>query len=444
MFHRQRKEDGQEGPDRPGHLEPPLEFGERPTVVRPGRVPLDQRIEGQLGRPTAQGDHPPYHHGAPDAPEPCGQRRAAHPDEQDPADEPLLRESETKPRRQGGAQERPDANREEHQAEVPDRCGRTPQDVLTPHDAGGGTGGAARSIDRNALLAAPELERQEERREPDHRPEHADGRRRGPDALLAECGDLACGGPSFRHEHRRHPPCQAERERIADHRDPRRSSRSHQQSDSTQSGTEHAPHCAQHRQLGIRLDQLQLVADQRRHHGTLGDRVALLQHQQAEGQRKEQQAVKVGGHLPCDEPTPDDRYEDHSPAPAPDAVHQRSNQRCDHGKRGDGQDQVDSDAPPGCIRIDGEEDRAGQGHRDHGVRHGPDRMHPGESREGAHGAPVGRVGPIGGIGPREVGCHGSEATGRRSIRPLPDHPARMQTTPPGEAARRRRWPVRGG
>ena len=270
---------------------------------------------------------------------------------------------------------------------MPGRRCRTPQNILTAHDAGGRSGRTAGRVDGHALFATPELERQQECRKADDRPEHPDGSRRRPDSLLAECGHLTCAGPAGRHENGRHAPPHGKGDQVAEQRHPRWSSRPHQQCDTADPSAEHAPHSAQHRQLCVRRHQVQLVVDQGWHHGALGHGITLLEHQQAEGQREQQQAVEVGGHLPGNEPPTHDRDEDHPAAPTPDAVHQRTDQGGDHSERGDREDQVDGDAPPGRVRIYREEDRAGQGDRDHGVRHGPEHVHPGETGERARRPP---------------------------------------------------------
>ena len=120
-----------------------------------------------------------------------------------------------------------------------------------------------------------------------------------------------------------------------------------------------------------------------RYQGTFGDQVDLREHQHGEGQWEEQQGVDVGGQKGAEHRPPQGRGHHHHPAGAPAPVDHRTQQRGHHREGRHGQQQVEQHLVLGGLRRDGEEQRPGQGHREHGVAGGHQDVGEGQPAEGA-------------------------------------------------------------
>ena len=115
-------------------------------------------------------------------------------------------------------------------------------------------------------------------------------------------------------------------------------------------------------------DQLFLVVHQRGHQSGARDRVRLLEHQDAERERVDDEALgrRLGDelrHREAEDPTADARADDHEATPTLDPVEGGPHDGSHHGERGHGQEQEQEDVAAGGARRLGEEQGPGEGRR---------------------------------------------------------------------------------
>ena len=114
---------------------------------------------------------------------------------------------------------------------------------------------------------------------------------------------------------------------------------------------------ADHRELGVRLDQLLVRTDGGRHDGALRDRVGLAEHQHQERLGIEEQRVEVADHEEAQQGPQAHAGDDHPFAAARYPVERRADERCRHGEGGDREHEVEGDAPARRVEVEREEDR---------------------------------------------------------------------------------------
>ena len=164
----------------------------------------------------------------------------------------------------------------------------------------------------------------------------------------------------------------------------------------------------EHGEARVRVDQVLLALDDRRHERAPGDEVGLREHEHRERLGKQPEAVQVVRHREADEGAARGG-QDHDGAPAGAApVEHRSEQGADHRERRHGEKQVEDHLAAGGAGLDREEQRIGKRHRDEGVARidqGMDQREPGEGRRAElHRRGTGRSakGPPAGVGRHQL------------------------------------------
>jgi len=270
-------------------------------------------------------------------------------------------------RRQPSAEQAAENPGGDHDTEVP--LGELAQciDQLDPGSAGQHRSHIpSQHFGRLGLMAAAELERQDEGHEPDDPADrrhrcclHAnDGRchlgaleRRGWCHWLRCHRNPKCGRRGSREEHR------------ATSRNPLRSDQKRQPSRSH--GCEPAE-AAHQLQLRIRFDQLEIVADDRWNHRRTRHLVGLGEHEHRECLRKQEQAVIGGGrhHRDGHQTSQRHRREDDGSVAAFHPVHQRADERTNESERRHRQHQPQQNLLASLSRVDLEEQGAGKRNRE--------------------------------------------------------------------------------
>ena len=113
-------------------------------------------------------------------------------------------------------------------------------------------------------------------------------------------------------------------------------------------------------ELGVGLDEVPLVAHDRRHERLLGHEVGLLEDERGEHQREQGEVVDRRGHQQRDhDARRRDQLDDGAPA-AGGAVDDRPDQRGDDHERGEADDEEEEHPTAGRARVDAEEQRVGE------------------------------------------------------------------------------------